>query len=68
MNATLSFSLPEEAREHHDAVMGTEWRCACMELDSLLRNRIKYNYKTTLEEIRRAFREDLASRGLTVDL
>ena len=63
MKATLEFNLPEEDREHVRAVnAGAAW-CALYDIESRLRNIIKYglnaetSYEHELSEIRKEIRE-----------
>lgn len=63
MKATLEFNLPEEDREHVRAVnAGAAW-CALYDIESRLRNIIKYglnaetSYEQELGEIRKEIRE-----------
>jgi hypothetical protein len=62
MKAILEFSLPEERQEHMDAINGTHWRSAFEEIDSVLRDDIKYkelpdDWKQALVWVREIMRD-----------
>jgi hypothetical protein len=38
MKAILEFNLPEEEKDHLDAVNGTNWKLVVWDIDQLLRN------------------------------
>jgi hypothetical protein len=64
--------MPDEAREHHDAIHGTEWRCVCVAVDSLLRDELKYGQKgaavaSALQKVRDFLRDYVTDRGLDLD-
>jgi hypothetical protein len=42
MKATLAFTLPEEREEFKDATEGSRWKGVAYDLDTWLRNEIKY--------------------------
>ena len=63
MKATLEFNLPEETAEHLRAVHADASWCALYEVDSRLRNLLKYgiskdsSYEKELSEIRKEVNE-----------
>jgi hypothetical protein len=72
MKATLSFNLPEESLEHHDALHGHEWKSIVHSLHRELRNARKHghNYKSAdeaLEDFFNAVTYEVLDRGLTLD-
>ena len=46
MKATLEFNLPEDSSEFEIAAGSMNWALVVWDLDSFLRNRIKYDDKT----------------------
>lgn len=57
MNATLTFSLPEEQEDHNNAINGYRYRLVLSELDNYLRGKIKHEdehplVKNALQEVR----------------
>ena len=50
MKATLSFNLPEEREEFELAQQGSSCSIVLFDLDQFLRNKIKYENLTELEE------------------
>ena len=60
MKAILEFNLPEDTQEHLRAVQANHAWSALYDIDSMLRNLLKYgneNYKT-VEELAQAIREE----------
>ena len=58
MKATLEFNLPDDATDHLRAVQANHAWSALYDIDSMLRNLLKYggdNYKT-VEELAQAIR------------
>lgn len=67
MKATLTFTLPDEANEHRDALDGYQWRRCCECLRSELRNWLKYGHSfKTPDEALEAVRTQV--NALTSDL
>jgi hypothetical protein len=69
MKATLSFSLPEEAAEHLNALQGGAWQSVVWNLDQAIRNWAKYGTELksvddALEQIRNKIREEMEQEGL----
>jgi hypothetical protein len=56
MQATLSFTLPQEYAEHEAAVYGQEYKSVVRDIDQYLRDQIKYaNLEgSALEELEKA--------------
>ena len=52
MKATLEFNLPEDSSEFEIAARSMNWALVVWDLDSFLRNRIKYDDKEELQEVR----------------
>jgi hypothetical protein len=48
--ATLTFQLPEEDREHIDAVNGWKWRSLVFDILQNIRQDVKYSEETTEEQ------------------
>lgn len=48
--ATLIFQLPEEDREHIDAVNGWKWRSLVSDILQNIRQDVKYSQTTTEEQ------------------
>lgn len=67
MQATLTFALPEEAREFKEASQAGSLVCTIQDLDSQLRNLQKYGpaeeRRLTPEKVREMLRSALADRG-----
>jgi hypothetical protein len=74
MNATLTFSLPEENFEHQTAIDAMKWRGIVSDLDEKLRTELKYgtllNAKTEghklLEDIRSTLHQWMAEENLSL--
>lgn len=45
MKATLEFNLPDEDRDHHNALHGADWKGVCEDLDRQLRDWLKHGHK-----------------------
>jgi threonine synthase len=52
MKAILEFTFPEDQDEHTDALNGASWKSVVWELDEWLRQRIRYENREDLQEIR----------------
>lgn len=71
---TLEFDLHEEETNLKDALDGYKWRRVVWEMDSKLRNELKYNEKLskqvrkTYEQLRSAIRELLSDNELTMEV
>lgn len=50
---TITFNLPEESHEHHDAIHGADWKSIVYELTNYLRGKRKYghSYKSADEAL-----------------
>jgi hypothetical protein len=57
MKATLTFNLPDDEADFHDAVEGTSARNCIFELVNLLRDRDKYGKPGDIETPEDAYRE-----------
>lgn len=70
MKATLEFNLPEEKEEHENAINGSKWRYAVLELDNELRKINKYgeckNKAKFANEVRDKLAEILDADGLRI--
>jgi hypothetical protein len=69
MEATLNFTLPEDQQDLDDALNGSKWRNAIMEIDEQLRQKIKHGEMTDAElsvmaEIRKLLRDECQARGV----
>jgi len=72
MKATLEFNLPEDTVEHSDAINGTDYKFVLQDMDTTLRDHLKYghDYKTAgeaLEAIRKELHNALMERSLSLD-
>ena len=72
MQATLSFSLPEESTEHLDALEGGDWKTVVYEFNEQLRAYQKHghSFKTSddlLEELRTILRSLIEDRRLSLE-
>jgi hypothetical protein len=72
VKAILEFSLPDDAVEHSDAINGTDYKFILQDMDSTLRDYLKYGheYKTVqdaLEGIRKELHSALMERSLSLD-
>jgi hypothetical protein len=71
---TLEFDLHEEETNLKDALDGYKWRGVVWEMDSKLRNELKYNEKLskqvrkTYEQLRSDIRELLSDNELTMEV
>jgi hypothetical protein len=71
---TLEFDLHEEETNLKDALDGYKWRRVVWEMDSKLRNELKYNEKLskqvrkTYEQLRSDIRELLSDNELTMEV
>ena len=71
---TLEFDLHEEETNLKDALDGYKWRRVVLEMDSKLRNELKYNEKLskqvrkTYEQLRSDIRELLSDNELTMEV
>jgi len=50
--AILEFNLPEEQEEYKLTLKAGDWMMVCSEMDNWLRNRIKYENRNDLQEVR----------------
>jgi hypothetical protein len=71
MKATLTFDLPEERSEHHDAIHGGEWRGIVWDFDQWLKGRLKHSELNQteaeiLEEIRDKIYEIVGDYSLDI--
>ena len=71
--ATLTFNLPEEARDHSLAVNAASLASVIWAVDQRLRGWLKHEheYKTAdaaLESVRDLIREEMSDRGMTMDM
>jgi hypothetical protein len=70
MNATLSFTLPEEREEFETAVKALDWKFAMSDLDEYLRMELNHAphdlNPDTLEHIRSKLFDILNERGLNL--
>lgn len=72
MKATLEFNLPEEDREHLDAVNGTKWKILLSDFDQTLRRYLKHGHtfvdvEDCLERLRKELHQNIAVEGLTLE-
>ena len=71
MKAIMEFSLPEENEEHLDAINGSRWKQAMLELDKVYRGIIKYgddpDEADRAEKVREKIREICGDWGLNLD-
>jgi hypothetical protein len=72
MKATLSFELPEETIEHHDALNGHEWKAVVIELHRTARNAMKHGHKykdadDAIQDILNTIHCSVMDRGLALD-
>lgn len=72
MKATLKFNLPEEEREHLDAVNGTKWKVVQMDFDETLRRYLKHGHnfddvEDCLSKLRAELHQDIEASGLTFE-
>lgn len=71
MKATLEFKLPEEEREHHDAINGSKWKILYMDFERTLRNYQKHGHEFTdvddcLDKLRDEMWADAEAEGLSL--
>lgn len=72
MKATLEFDLSTEESNFKEAINGTTYLCALMELDGQLRSYLKYGHKfksanEAIEEIRTIIRQDMRDRNISFE-
>jgi len=72
MKATLEFKLPEEDREHLDAINGTKWKIVLLDFDETLRRYIKHGHsfvsvEDCLDSLRAELRQDMETNGLSFE-
>ena len=72
MKAILEFNLPEEDRDHLDAVNGTKWKVLLMDFDETLRRYIKHGHnfddvEDCLERLRSELHQDVEAQGLSFE-
>jgi hypothetical protein len=72
MKATLEFNLPEEEREHLDAVNGTKWKILLSDFDQTLRRYLKHghnfdNVEDCLSKLRAELHQDIQVEGLSFE-
>lgn len=69
MEGILKFNLTEEQEEFDNAVNGWKWKDVVWEIDSYLRNKIKYGEKDIeiYEELRNKLLELREDHNLTLD-
>ena len=68
MKATLEFNLPEDASDFEIAATSMKWALVVKDLDSFLRNRIKYDDKEELQEVRDYLTSLLEDKNLSLDI
>lgn len=73
MNATLTFSLPEERQEHLQAIHACALAATLSDLDNWLRNALKYGHQiadadAALQQTRDKIRELLEGNGVPPDV
>ena len=64
MKITVEFNLPEEETEYKIFMNASKFYNALYQIDSALRNEIKYNDKEYLQEARDLFWEAMNNNGL----
>lgn len=64
MKIVLEFNMPEDTREHSDAVNGWRYRAVLTNLDEWLRSQIKYHDKADLQPVRDNLWEELKNNGV----
>ena len=63
--AKLIFKLPDEAKEFENASNGSDWRFMVQQLDSRLRDALKYNDSLSVQEMKGIqTARDLIQRGV----
>lgn len=69
MKAILEFDLPEDAADHKLALDRSGWMAVCSDIDQWLRSLEKYENRDTVSvaEVRSRIREEIDSRGLTLE-
>lgn len=72
MKAILEFNLPEEDREHLDAINGTKWKVTLSDFDETLRRYIKHGHnfsdiENCLDRLRSELHRDMDASGLTFE-
>ena len=68
MKATLEFNLPEDSNDFEIAATSMKWALVVKDLDSFLRNRIKYDDKEELQEVRDFLTSLLEDKNLSLDI
>jgi hypothetical protein len=71
MKALLEFELPVDSEAHHDALHGSEWRMALVEISEYLRGEVKHGNYTAEEfavfdKVREVIYKTLEDRGLNL--
>jgi hypothetical protein len=71
--ATITFTLPEEQQDFHDAVHASDYKLVLWDLDQKLRSEIKYNDKldhkteTAYQTVRDMLHGYLDDYGVSLD-
>lgn len=71
--ATITFTLPEEQQDFHDAVHASDYKMVLWDLDQKLRTEIKYNEKLdnktelAYQTVRDMLRGYLDDYGVSID-
>jgi len=73
MKATLEFNLPEDFSDHLLAVNATSWALTALDLDTFLRNYLKYGHEfesadAAIEGIREDLCTILEDRNLSLEM
>lgn len=64
MKVTLKFNLPEDTCEHSDSINGWRYKATIRNLDSWLRDQIKYSGKAELQPVRDNLWEELKNNSV----
>lgn len=67
MKALLEFNLPDDEREHYNAVNGSKAFSAMWDFDQWLRVEIKYQGEDSYQRVREQFRSILDEYNLKID-
>lgn len=71
MRAILTFRLPQERCEFNIASRAMDWAFVCLDMDTWLRNLIKYGSESmdvaTIEKCRNILREFLNEHGVSLE-
>ena len=72
MKSILSFNLPEEEYEFRLAQEGTKWKEVVREIDTFLRNKLKYGHDfksadEALETLRKLLREEMELEHISLE-